>query len=133
MPRKNLVKWFPDIQWTLEETVIEGDVIAARFTMRGTHRGAIKRPFQDSIIRDFLDINIPRFCTWKSYRKCHPSATVSVTEPGRSSTVNLGLSSTLSGDVDWVVGTDWSRRGAVVHYTPEHVSSGRLAVEYRLR
>jgi steroid delta-isomerase-like uncharacterized protein len=30
---------FPDIQWTLEETVIEGDVIAARFTMRGTHRG----------------------------------------------------------------------------------------------
>jgi predicted ester cyclase len=24
----------------LEETVIEGDVIAARFTMRGTHRGA---------------------------------------------------------------------------------------------
>jgi steroid delta-isomerase-like uncharacterized protein len=31
---------FPDIRWTLEETVIEGDVIAARFTMRGTHRGA---------------------------------------------------------------------------------------------
>lgn len=30
---------FPDIQWTLEETVVEGDVIAARFTMRGTHRG----------------------------------------------------------------------------------------------
>jgi steroid delta-isomerase-like uncharacterized protein len=31
---------FPDIAWSLEETVIEGDVIAARFTMRGTHRGA---------------------------------------------------------------------------------------------
>jgi len=30
---------FPDIQWTLEESVVEGDVIAARFTMRGTHRG----------------------------------------------------------------------------------------------
>ncbi|MDM0057760.1 ester cyclase [Variovorax fucosicus] len=30
---------FPDIQWTLEETVIEGDIIAARYTMRGTHRG----------------------------------------------------------------------------------------------
>lgn len=30
---------FPDIQWTLEETVVEGDVIAARFTMRGTHSG----------------------------------------------------------------------------------------------
>jgi steroid delta-isomerase-like uncharacterized protein len=30
---------FPDIQWTLEEAIVEGDVIAARFTMRGTHRG----------------------------------------------------------------------------------------------
>jgi len=30
---------FPDIQWTLEETISEGDKIAARFTMRGTHHG----------------------------------------------------------------------------------------------
>jgi steroid delta-isomerase-like uncharacterized protein len=30
---------FPDIHWTLEETITEGDRIAARFTMRGTHRG----------------------------------------------------------------------------------------------
>jgi steroid delta-isomerase-like uncharacterized protein len=30
---------FPDIQWTLEETVSEGDTVAARFTMRGTHDG----------------------------------------------------------------------------------------------
>jgi steroid delta-isomerase-like uncharacterized protein len=30
---------FPDIQWTLEETVVEPDKVAARFTMRGTHRG----------------------------------------------------------------------------------------------
>jgi len=30
---------FPDIQWTLEELIAEGDKIAARFTMRGTHRG----------------------------------------------------------------------------------------------
>lgn len=30
---------FPDIQWTLEELVAEGDKVAARFTMRGTHRG----------------------------------------------------------------------------------------------
>jgi steroid delta-isomerase-like uncharacterized protein len=31
---------FPDIQWTLEETIVEGEKVAARFTMRGTHQGA---------------------------------------------------------------------------------------------
>jgi steroid delta-isomerase-like uncharacterized protein len=30
---------FPDVQWTLEEMVAEEDTVAARFTMRGTHRG----------------------------------------------------------------------------------------------
>lgn len=30
---------FPDIQWTLEELIVEGDKVAARFTMRGTHKG----------------------------------------------------------------------------------------------
>jgi steroid delta-isomerase-like uncharacterized protein len=30
---------FPDIQWILEEMICEGDKVAARFTMRGTHRG----------------------------------------------------------------------------------------------
>jgi steroid delta-isomerase-like uncharacterized protein len=30
---------FPDIQWTLEDMVAEGDKVAARFTMRGTHQG----------------------------------------------------------------------------------------------
>jgi steroid delta-isomerase-like uncharacterized protein len=30
---------FPDIQWTLEELIAEGDKVAARFTMRGTHNG----------------------------------------------------------------------------------------------
>ena len=30
---------FPDIQWTLEEMITEDDRVAARFTMRGTHRG----------------------------------------------------------------------------------------------
>src|SRR5207342_706125 len=28
---------FPDIQWTLDDVVAEGDKVAARFTMRGTH------------------------------------------------------------------------------------------------
>src|SRR4249919_3120024 len=31
---------FPDVQWTLADTVSEGDKVAARFTMRGTHQGA---------------------------------------------------------------------------------------------
>ena len=30
---------FPDVQWTVEELISEGDKVAARFTMRGTHRG----------------------------------------------------------------------------------------------
>jgi steroid delta-isomerase-like uncharacterized protein len=30
---------FPDVQWTLEEMIGEGDTVAARFTMRGTHAG----------------------------------------------------------------------------------------------
>ncbi|HEX7758728.1 MAG TPA: ester cyclase [Caulobacteraceae bacterium] len=30
---------FPDVQWTLDELVAEGDRLAARFTMRGTHNG----------------------------------------------------------------------------------------------
>lgn len=30
---------FPDIHWTLEETITEGDKVAARFRMEGTHRG----------------------------------------------------------------------------------------------
>lgn len=31
---------FPDIQWRLEELVFEGEKIAARYTMHGTHEGA---------------------------------------------------------------------------------------------
>ena len=30
---------FPDIQWTLEDCVAEGEKVAARFIMRGTHQG----------------------------------------------------------------------------------------------
>jgi steroid delta-isomerase-like uncharacterized protein len=30
---------FPDIQWTLQETVCEGDKVVARFETRGTHQG----------------------------------------------------------------------------------------------
>ncbi|KAJ5776369.1 uncharacterized protein N7511_001380 [Penicillium nucicola] len=30
---------YPDIQWTLDDTVIEDDRIVAQFTLRGTHEG----------------------------------------------------------------------------------------------
>jgi steroid delta-isomerase-like uncharacterized protein len=30
---------FSDVEWALEETVTEGDTVAARFTMAGTHDG----------------------------------------------------------------------------------------------
>lgn len=31
---------FSDVQWSIEDMVAEGDMVAARFTMRGTHNGA---------------------------------------------------------------------------------------------
>jgi steroid delta-isomerase-like uncharacterized protein len=30
---------FPDVQWSLEEAIIEGNTVAARFILRGTHQG----------------------------------------------------------------------------------------------
>ncbi|KAH4003097.1 hypothetical protein HBI56_055430 [Parastagonospora nodorum] len=30
---------FPDINWTLQETISEGDKVVARFETRGTHKG----------------------------------------------------------------------------------------------
>ena len=34
-----LRKSFSDIQWTLDEMIAEGDAVACRFTVRGTHTG----------------------------------------------------------------------------------------------
>ena len=31
---------FPDIQWILEDSVVEDDKVAARFIMQGTHQGS---------------------------------------------------------------------------------------------
>lgn len=31
---------FPDLEWVMDEMVAEGDIVASRFTWRGTHRGA---------------------------------------------------------------------------------------------
>jgi predicted ester cyclase len=35
----DLRKAFPDMQYTIEELIIEGDTSAARYTVRGTHTG----------------------------------------------------------------------------------------------
>ncbi|HEX7734815.1 MAG TPA: ester cyclase [Ktedonobacteraceae bacterium] len=31
---------FPDLEWLVDEMVAEGEIVASRFTWRGTHRGA---------------------------------------------------------------------------------------------
>ena len=33
---------FPDLAWTIEDVVAEGDRVAARLTLRGTHRGVFR-------------------------------------------------------------------------------------------
>lgn len=30
---------FPDIQWSIDEMIVENDKVAIRFTMKGTHKG----------------------------------------------------------------------------------------------
>ncbi len=37
--RINTKKAFPDLKLTIEDTVVQGNVIAVRYTIRGTHRG----------------------------------------------------------------------------------------------
>ena len=36
---ENLRSSFPDLRFVLEEIIAEGDVVAARYSLRGTHRG----------------------------------------------------------------------------------------------
>lgn len=61
---------FPDIQWQLEETVVEKDVVAARFTITGTHAGdflgfkATEKPIRSQAI------NIYRFSDGKVVDEC---------------------------------------------------------------
>jgi steroid delta-isomerase-like uncharacterized protein len=56
---------FPDINWTLKETVCEGDKIVARFETRGTHQGPFMGvpPSGKSIC--MTAINIYRFADGK--------------------------------------------------------------------
>ena len=35
---------FPDLHYTIEEVVVEGETIAARWTARGTHQGMLQGP-----------------------------------------------------------------------------------------
>src|SRR6202158_657888 len=56
---------FPDIQWTLEEMVAEGDKVAARFTMRGTHKGTFFGVPPTGKKIEVKAINIYRFSSGK--------------------------------------------------------------------
>ncbi len=35
----DVIKAFPDIHWTIEDMIAEGDKVVVRWTMRGTHKG----------------------------------------------------------------------------------------------
>jgi predicted ester cyclase len=35
---------FPDLRYTIEEVIVEGETIAARWTARGTHQGMLQVP-----------------------------------------------------------------------------------------
>ena len=35
---------FPDLRYTIEEVLVEGEMIAARWVARGTHRGELRGP-----------------------------------------------------------------------------------------
>jgi steroid delta-isomerase-like uncharacterized protein len=52
---------FSDVHWTLEETIIEGDKVAARFTMRGTHDGAF---FGVLATGRKIEVRAMNFYTW---------------------------------------------------------------------
>ena len=52
---------FSDIQWTLEETIIERDKAAARFTMRGTHDGTF---FGIPATGKKIEVRAMNFYTW---------------------------------------------------------------------
>jgi steroid delta-isomerase-like uncharacterized protein len=56
---------FPDIQWTLEETIAEHDKVAARFKMRGTHKGAFHGVPPTGKKIDVTAMNIYRFSNGK--------------------------------------------------------------------
>jgi steroid delta-isomerase-like uncharacterized protein len=56
---------FPDIQWTLEETIAEGDKVAARFTMRGTHKGTFHGVPPTGMNIEVRAMNIYRFSKGK--------------------------------------------------------------------
>lgn len=54
---------FPDIQWTLEEMIAENEKVAARFTMRGTHRGIF---FDVPPTSKVIEVQSMNFYTWSN-------------------------------------------------------------------
>jgi steroid delta-isomerase-like uncharacterized protein len=56
---------FPDINWTLQETVCEGDKIVARFETRGTHKGPFLGFAASAKAICMTAVNIYRFANGK--------------------------------------------------------------------
>jgi predicted ester cyclase len=50
--------WFPDVTFTVEDVVAEGDKAAVRFTIRGTHRGAMHgiQPTGKKVVIKVIDV-----------------------------------------------------------------------------
>jgi len=38
---------FPDLRFTIEQVIVEGETIAARWTARGTHQGTLQGPMEN--------------------------------------------------------------------------------------
>jgi predicted ester cyclase len=55
----------PDIQWLLEEMIAEGDMVAARFTIRGTHKSAFFGVPAIGRKVEARAIDFHRFTEWK--------------------------------------------------------------------
>jgi steroid delta-isomerase-like uncharacterized protein len=51
--------WFPDVTFTVEDVIADGDKAAVRFTIRGTHRGAMQgiQPTGKKVVLKVIDFH----------------------------------------------------------------------------
>lgn len=71
----------PDIRWMLEDAVAEGDTVAARDTMRGTHRGPFLSVSPMGRPITVQRMGFDRFAGGPVVEAHRPSATLGLTRP----------------------------------------------------